>query len=114
MFRRALASNFASHQMFPSSRFAHGEKMLERTPSMEWIPPSLPHMSSVIPYEGVFDELIEDSYVKSAARLGELWHVNPIDLLSLNDDEWLILMACAKVIEQDRQEQERQSKSNRP
>jgi hypothetical protein len=46
----------------------------------------------------------------NAARLGELWGTNPLELLDITPDEWLILMACAKVIERDRQEQERRRK----
>lgn len=49
--------------------------------------------------------------VKSAGRLGELFGTNPLDILDCDDTDWLILMACAKVIVNDREEQERKSKT---
>jgi len=48
--------------------------------------------------------------VISAARLGELWGTDPIRLLDCTPDEWLIRMACAKVISNDREEQERRAR----
>jgi hypothetical protein len=56
-------------------------------------------------------ELVKDSIIKSAARLGELFGQNPLDLLDRDDVDWLLLMACAKVISNDREEQERKSKT---
>lgn len=49
----------------------------------------------------------------SAARLGELWGTDPIQILNCSDEEWLIRYACAKVIEADRAEMERKSKQNK-
>jgi len=43
-----------------------------------------------------------------------LWHVNPLELLNTTEDEWLLLMACAKVIENDRDRQDREAKRNKP
>jgi hypothetical protein len=49
--------------------------------------------------------------VINAARLGDLFKTDPIRLLDCSEDEWLIRMACAKVIANDREreakEQER-------
>lgn len=47
----------------------------------------------------------------SAARLGELFGTNPLHLMDIDETDWLILLACAKVIANDREEQERQSKT---
>ena len=49
--------------------------------------------------------------MKSAARLGELFGVDPIRLLDCDETDWLIRIACAKVIEQDRIEQEKKARS---
>jgi hypothetical protein len=46
----------------------------------------------------------------TAARLGELWGTNPLDLLDVTEHEWLILLACATVVENDRRELERKRK----
>lgn len=37
-----------------------------------------------------------------------MWGQNPLDLLRSTDIEWLILMACAKVVEQDRERERRE------
>jgi hypothetical protein len=47
--------------------------------------------------------------VVTAARLGELFHTDPIALLNVDDTDWFIRIACAKVIEQDRIEQQRKA-----
>ena len=39
--------------------------------------------------------------------MGELWHTNPLELLKTSEFEWAVLLACAKVIQDDREEQER-------
>jgi hypothetical protein len=43
-----------------------------------------------------------------------LWGTNPLALLNCDDDEWLILVACAKVVEKDREDQQREAERNRP
>jgi|TARA_B110000263_G_scaffold234355_1_gene231921 hypothetical protein len=43
----------------------------------------------------------------NAARLSEVFHTSPLELLDCSDEEWLILMACAKVVENDREKMER-------
>jgi hypothetical protein len=45
--------------------------------------------------------------VQTAARLGELWGTDPIALLDCSDEEWLIRIACANVIADDREEERR-------
>jgi hypothetical protein len=40
--------------------------------------------------------------------MGELFGTDPILLLNCSEDEWLIRLACAKVISNDREEQEKQ------
>lgn len=47
----------------------------------------------------------------SAARMGELFGTDPLRLLDCTDDEWLIRLACAKVIANDKEEQDRRSKN---
>jgi len=47
----------------------------------------------------------------SAARLGELFGTDPLRLLECNDVEWMIRLACAKVISNDKEEQEKRAKS---
>jgi hypothetical protein len=42
-----------------------------------------------------------------------LFSTNPLTLLDVNDEEWLILIACAKVIESDRLEQQKKAQENR-
>lgn len=46
--------------------------------------------------------------------MSEVFHASPLELLNSDDNEWLILMACAKVITEDREEQERDRDRNRP
>ena len=55
------------------------------------------------------DDLIVDARIITAARLGELFGTDPIKLLDCDEREWLIRFACAKVIQADREEQERKS-----
>lgn len=43
--------------------------------------------------------------------MGELFGQNPLKLLDHDDVDWLMLLACAKVITNDREEQARQSKT---
>ena len=43
--------------------------------------------------------------------MGELFGQNPLSLLDNDDVNWLLLLACAKVITNDREEQERRSKT---
>jgi hypothetical protein len=50
----------------------------------------------------------------AAARLGELYHQNPLTFLDLEETDWILLLACAKVISNDREEQERKSKTQNP
>ena len=45
----------------------------------------------------------------SAARLGELFGTDPIEILNCTEDEWLIRLACAKVIANDREEQDKKN-----
>jgi len=40
-----------------------------------------------------------------------LFGQNPLELLDRDDVDWLLLMSCAKVISNDREEQERKSKT---
>ena len=40
--------------------------------------------------------------------MGELFGTDPIALLDCSEDEWLIRLAFAKVISNDREEQEKQ------
>jgi hypothetical protein len=42
--------------------------------------------------------------------LAEVFGTNPLDLLNVHIDEWMILVACGKVIEADRQDAERESR----
>jgi hypothetical protein len=39
--------------------------------------------------------------------LGELFGTDPIQILNSPEDEWVIRLACAKVIEQDHAEQQK-------
>jgi hypothetical protein len=43
--------------------------------------------------------------------MAELFHVNPLELLNMDDNDWLLLLSCATVIANDREEQERKSKT---
>lgn len=45
----------------------------------------------------------------TAARLGELFGTDPIKILDCSFEHWLIRLACAKVIEADREAAERKS-----
>jgi hypothetical protein len=48
----------------------------------------------------------------SAARLGELFGTDPIRLLDCEENEWIIRLACAKVISNDREEAEKRASKN--
>jgi len=61
------------------------------------------------PYESVLNELSDDSRVITAARLGEVFGTDPIKILDCSFEEWIIRLACAKVIEADREAAERKS-----
>jgi hypothetical protein len=37
--------------------------------------------------------------------LGEVFGTNPLTLLDVSDDDWLILFSCARVISNDREQQ---------
>jgi hypothetical protein len=41
--------------------------------------------------------------------LAEVFGASPIDILNVSVDEWMILVACGKVIEADRRNAERES-----
>jgi hypothetical protein len=43
--------------------------------------------------------------------MGDLFGQSPLTLLKSDDVDWLLLLACAKVITNDREEQARQSKT---
>lgn len=45
----------------------------------------------------------------TAARLGELFGTDPIQLLDCTAEEWIIRVSCAKVIEADRAAAERKA-----
>ena len=49
----------------------------------------------------------------SAARLGELFGTDPIELLDCDESTWVHRMACGKVISRDREEQAKQMKQAR-
>lgn len=51
--------------------------------------------------------------IQTAARLGELFGQDPLTILDVDDDDWLIRFACAKVIEQDRIEQQEEMERRR-
>jgi hypothetical protein len=46
----------------------------------------------------------------TAARLGEVFGTDPIQILDSTDAEWVIRLACAKVIARDREEQAKKNK----
>jgi hypothetical protein len=50
----------------------------------------------------------------TAARLGELFGTDPLRILDCDETDWFIRLACAKVIANDREEQERKSKTQQP
>jgi hypothetical protein len=41
--------------------------------------------------------------------MGELFGTDPIKILDCTDEEWLIRLSCAKVVSNDREEQERRA-----
>jgi hypothetical protein len=49
----------------------------------------------------------------TAARLGELFHVDPIHLMDCDLTTWVLRMSCAKVIARDREEQAKNAKQGR-
>ena len=54
--------------------------------------------------------MAEDNRIITAARLAEAFGASPIELLNVSTAEWLILIACGKVVEADRQEAEREAR----
>jgi hypothetical protein len=51
--------------------------------------------------------------IMSAARLGEIFHTDPIEILNCDEITWVIRMACGKVIGRDREEQANKMKQGR-
>lgn len=49
----------------------------------------------------------------TAARLGELFGTDPIELLDCDELTWAVRMACGKVVSRDREEQAKQMKQGR-
>ena len=47
-----------------------------------------------------------------AARLAEVFHQDPIDLLDCDEVEWMLRLACAKVIANDHEEARREREAN--
>ena len=45
----------------------------------------------------------------NAARLGSVFHVDPVLLLDSDDVNWIIRLACGKVVERDNAEQAKAS-----
>ena len=45
--------------------------------------------------------------MRSAARLAEVFHVDPIAILNCDQDEWLIRLAAAKALAADHAERDR-------
>jgi hypothetical protein len=45
--------------------------------------------------------------------MGELFGQDPLHLLDVDETQWLIRLACAKVIEKDREKQDKQQSSMR-
>jgi len=56
--------------------------------------------------------LADDPRVVTAARLGDAFGTNPLVLLDVDEESWLILHACATVLTRDNEQAERASKSN--
>ena len=48
--------------------------------------------------------------VVTAARLGEVFHIDPLYILDQDDMNWWLLVACGHVIGNDRQEAMKQKK----
>lgn len=41
----------------------------------------------------------------SAARMGEVFGTDPLQLLDCDDNDWLIRLACAQVLARDREKE---------
>ena len=50
----------------------------------------------------------------SAARLGEVWGTDPLILLDVSEEAWLVRLACAKVLERDREREKRERDGAQP
>lgn len=48
----------------------------------------------------------------TAARLGELFGTDPIALLNCSEEDWLLRLACGKVIQADREKQAKKQNSS--
>ena len=57
---------------------------------------------------------LNDGRVATAARLGELWGTDPLILLDCTEEQWLVRLACAKVIERDREREARERANQQP
>tara|TARA_B100000029_G_scaffold475831_2_gene519473 strand:+ start:3901 stop:4086 length:186 start_codon:yes stop_codon:yes gene_type:complete len=59
--------------------------------------------------------LSENLLIQTAARLGEVWGTDPIEILNCTEEDWALRMACAKVVADDREreKQERDAISKR-
>jgi hypothetical protein len=55
--------------------------------------------------------LSRDSRVISAARLSQAFHTNPLTLMDLPEDLWLILHACGNVVQRDQEAALKKSQS---
>jgi len=51
--------------------------------------------------------------IKSAARLAETFHTDPIVILNCDEDEWLIRLAAARALAADHAERDRQRRGVR-
>jgi hypothetical protein len=51
--------------------------------------------------------------IQTAARLGELFGTDPLELLDCDMTTWMMRIACARVISDDREEQARKAKQGR-
>jgi hypothetical protein len=45
--------------------------------------------------------LADDPVIMAAGRLGERYHVDPLAILDVSDTDWVIRIACDKVVERD-------------
>ena len=50
--------------------------------------------------------LSQDPRIRSAARLGEAFSCDPIDILNSDENEWMIRMAAAMALARDHKEAE--------
>lgn len=46
--------------------------------------------------------------MKTAARIAETFHIDPLMILNSTQEEWMIRLAAAKVIEQDNEARNRE------